>query len=204
MVNYGNAIKRPFTDFKKLIIGCALNIIPIVNLFSAGYALNCGKTAMAKKKELPEWTNWGDLFVRGLFGLIISVIYFIPTLILLILTLGSGIITILTTKEPLSAIPSMGPLLIITLIVGILTAFILPNGILGYVSKWKFGDAFKLGNIFKKSFRGVYLAAWLFSIIVLLVLGSVFALIPIIGPPIGSFISMVISYTVIGETYTQK
>jgi hypothetical protein len=54
MVDYTVSIKRPFSDFKKLLIGIVLSIIPIVNFIALGYQLNCAKTAMKKKYEHPD------------------------------------------------------------------------------------------------------------------------------------------------------
>jgi len=90
MVNYTEAIKRPFTDGKKFLIGVLLNILPIVNLLVVGYTLECAKSAMKKKYKLPEWENWGDYFVKGLLATIIGFIYMIPALMLLLI----GFITI--------------------------------------------------------------------------------------------------------------
>ena len=63
-VDYGAAISRPFEDIKKLIIGCLLNIIPIVNFLAMGYVFDAAKMTLGKKKGLPEWDNWGDLFMK--------------------------------------------------------------------------------------------------------------------------------------------
>ena len=66
-----NAVIRPFTDFKKLLIGILLNIIPVINFFALGYLLECGRTP---KKDLPEWKNFGDFFVEGFFAAVIALI----------------------------------------------------------------------------------------------------------------------------------
>jgi len=62
------AFKKPFTNFKKLLIGILISILPIVNLFATGYLLQVAKSTIKKKKELPEWSGWGDLFVNGLIA----------------------------------------------------------------------------------------------------------------------------------------
>ena len=63
-MDYIGAIKRSFSDWKKLLIGCLLNIIPITNLFSIGYTLECARSELKNKRELPAWEKWGDLFVN--------------------------------------------------------------------------------------------------------------------------------------------
>lgn len=72
MVNYSRAIERPFTDSKKLLIGVLLNLpIPLVgivtNTLVSGYVLYCGKTARDGKYKMPEWENYWDLLVKGIF-----------------------------------------------------------------------------------------------------------------------------------------
>ena len=49
VANFGEAIKRPFTDLKILLIGIVLSIIPIVNWFTFGYFLECARTTGKKK-----------------------------------------------------------------------------------------------------------------------------------------------------------
>ena len=39
MVDYVKAIKRPFSDITKLVIGILLHFIPIVNFINFGYGL---------------------------------------------------------------------------------------------------------------------------------------------------------------------
>jgi hypothetical protein len=90
MVNFEDAIKKPFTDIKKLIIGILLSIIPFVDeTIVAGFEFESsglGKTKTSKK--MPEWKNWKYLFIKGLVGVGIKIIYMLPALIIL----GIGII----------------------------------------------------------------------------------------------------------------
>lgn len=80
MVEYLEALKRPFSDMKKLLIGIILGGIPLINLIVVGYTLVCtGFTSVKISKDsLPEWENYGDLFMKGLMSAIIGFILFIP------------------------------------------------------------------------------------------------------------------------------
>lgn len=90
-------IKEAFTfQFKddnwivKILIGTVLNFIPIANLFSMGYAYLVFKKGVKKESpSLPEWDDWGDLFLKGLLLAVIAIIYLIIPGI--ILGIGSGI-----------------------------------------------------------------------------------------------------------------
>jgi hypothetical protein len=91
MVNYGEAVTKPFTDFKKLTIGIILSLIPIVNFtVVTGFAMESsglGKTKPSKK--MPEWKDLWYLFVKGLAALAIKIIYMIPAI--LVITIGIGL-----------------------------------------------------------------------------------------------------------------
>jgi hypothetical protein len=70
---------------KKLLIGVILGGIPLVNLIVVGYTLVCtGLTKIKVNKDsLPEWENYGDLFMKGLISAIIGFIIFIPNSLVL-------------------------------------------------------------------------------------------------------------------------
>ncbi|MFH0929038.1 MAG: DUF4013 domain-containing protein [Candidatus Aenigmatarchaeota archaeon] len=89
MVNYESAIKKPFTDVAKLIIGAIVSIIPIVNWIATGYALESsglGKTKTSKK--MPEWKNIGNLFIKGFASYVIGFVYALPALIVFVAGAG--------------------------------------------------------------------------------------------------------------------
>ncbi len=96
-MNFEQAIKRPFLNVKKLIIGILLSIIPIINLFSLGYILECANVKKKKIKGLPEWKNFGNLFLQGLLGTITWIIYLIPALLVVLIGAGKSISELIKT-----------------------------------------------------------------------------------------------------------
>lgn len=94
-IDFVKALKRPFSDTKSFLIGALLGIIPIVNLTVIGYTLtSTGFTKEEVKRDsLPEWKNYGDLFMRGLVAAIIGIILFLPAALVLLGTLGTAIIS---------------------------------------------------------------------------------------------------------------
>lgn len=242
MVNYGEALKRPFTDIKALIIGIVLLIIPvilgfliagsailpgigavatldeiqdpqqvlnilsdaflnpqflglaglvaiiglIINWIVGGYYYRCIKSMLGKTKKkfvMPEWVKFGDLFVKGLLMFLLGVIYFIIIMVLLILT----------------AITIVGPFILM-----LLFAYLMPCILISFVQEGKFSGGFKFKRIFKKAFTGSYFLAWLFSIVVVIILGIIGSIIPVVGGSIAGFLSMIIGITVLTEAYTEK
>ena len=114
-MEYKKAVKRPFTDLNKFLIGVLLLIVPFLNLigvlllivlflnlitglFVRGYSLECAKSSMKKSYKLPEWRL--DNFVKGLIGLVIMVIYLLPIIVLGLIAAGGLILGMLSINEP--------------------------------------------------------------------------------------------------------
>lgn len=94
-VDFVKALRRPFSDTKKLFIGSLLGIIPIVNFTVIGYTLTSTGISKenGKRDGLPEWENYGDLFKKGLVAAIIGIILFLPAVLVLFGTVGTVIIS---------------------------------------------------------------------------------------------------------------
>jgi hypothetical protein len=89
MVNYTEALKKPFTDLMKLVVGIVLSLIPIVQWIAKGFALESsglGKTRPSAK--MPEWKNYWNLFIKGLLSDVILFIYMLPALIVFLVAAG--------------------------------------------------------------------------------------------------------------------
>src|SRR3989344_7690417 len=143
--NYLGAIKRPFADFNKLLIGVLFLLIPIVNIatgfFVRGYRLEAAKNY---NKKLPEWRDFGKLFVRGLLSWVISIIYLMPAFILLAISVGKVLYNVilqygvnqgLSTNNPLSdsviqsfllSNTALIPVFLIALILMAIAAYVTP------------------------------------------------------------------------------
>ena len=221
MINYADAFKKPFTDVKKLLIGILLSILPVINWFAMGFAIECSGLGRNKKsKKMPEWDDWGDYFVKGLLGTLIIIIYLIPTLLILILSLGSyfGYFMMFSFRSIMpfgrgvnmnfaTAFPNMLgllPLLLLSLLLGLFAVYISPMAILNYLKKNNFSDAFKLKIVLKKVFNQDYFIAWIIVALVFGLAGAIINRIPVIGSALISFVSQVTAYTMFGEVYSRS
>jgi len=225
MVDYQSAFEKPFTDIKKLLIGILFSIVPIINFFARGFILECsglGKTKPSKK--MPEWKDFGSLFVKGLLYFIITIIYFIPAVAVFLLGAGAAIANLATSMpwqqianlseqeavdimQPIiqNAVPSFAaalPFIIISVILALIALYVLPIAVLSYIEK-DFGNAFSLQNIFKKAFTGKYFVAWILMILINLILTNILNIVPIVGVPAAVFISGVIAYSLFGQVYME-
>jgi len=202
MVDFGRAIKRPFTDLTKFIIGAVLSIIPIVNLLAMGYELKCAKSAMSGDYKLPEWTAWGDLFVKGLLLVVIAVIYMIPVAIVMLVFGGGAIMAATQGVGGDVGIAGMGLGIMVTAALGLALLYVLPSVIMTFAANdFKFGAAFKVGEIVKKTLNTAYLTTWIVVGVYSIVLSIVLTFIPLVGPAMASFATGVTSMTAFGELY---
>ncbi|MBT3303814.1 DUF4013 domain-containing protein [Candidatus Woesearchaeota archaeon] len=209
-MHYSEALKRPFTDFRKLILGILLTIVPIVNFFALGYVLECARTANRQRFKLPEWDQWGEKFVNGFFMVVIGFVYFIPAAVYAVLAFGTVIINVLEGKGIEQLIASSAGLVIIGVIILLITAYVFPSAILSFGFSKKLGKAFNINLVFKRAFTARYFKAWIVGaltyLVIALALGGIKGLSPAfaiqqVGNAIISFVGGTIFYTVIGEDY---
>ncbi|MCX6710226.1 MAG: DUF4013 domain-containing protein [Candidatus Woesearchaeota archaeon] len=178
MVDYISAIKRPFSDFRNLIIGILLGIIPIVNLFVSGYVLTAGNLSLKKKLGLPEWVDWGNLFIRGLCSIFISIIYLIPALAVFSAAAAifiakvsylfdiAGVVdasglTPEIIREVVKLIPV--PLSAAFAVLFILAVYVMPSAWLKYAKDWKIREAFRIKEVFRRAFSAKYFLTSVFT-----------------------------------------
>lgn len=208
-VNYTEAFKRPFEDIRKLIIGCLLNIIPIIGFFATGYTMKAGEITLKNKKDLPEWTDWGRLFVDGLLAFVIGVVWFLPAIILIVIgAIGVGATALLSggALTATDVLATLGLPVIIALVLGLIAMYFVPLAVMGYVSTRKIGEAFKIGTILRKGLKGKYFIVWLVSFVVGMVLSLIASMtyvLSIILSPAASFISMIIGITLVASIYKE-
>lgn len=198
-MDFASAFKKPFTDVKKLIIGILLSIIPIVNFFATGFMMETAKMEMKKKKMLPEWASWGDLFVKGLLAFVISIIYALPMLIIGAIVAWPAINSMMNSGSMMWG--SLGGGIAVVLLLGLLVAYIVPSALLHFIKDGKFGSAFKFGSIFKKAFKGQYFVAWIVAMLYSFALGAILGNIPVIGSAASGFVTGITMFSLLGEIF---
>ena len=211
-MNFKEAVKRPFQDTKTLIIGMIIMLIPIVNFtVGVGYFLECARTSLKKNNKLPEFKDWSNLFMKGIGALVISLVYAIPIFIVLLLTIGSTLLTGGFSAlfndgglAALNALATFGLGMVATLVVALIISILSSAAMIRYAEKGNLGAAFEFVAIAKKAFTGTYLAAWVIAIIYTLLVVFVLSLIPFVGAMIAAFITGVTMYTLLAEAYKKS
>ncbi len=213
MVDYAEALKRPFSDLKKLVIYMILSIIPVINFISVGYLLDVADNSLKKNKDLPEWDDFARLFVEGVKLFFITMIYSIPLIILLVLfvvwiigEVGTEILSY-NIEQVVSTLINLGFAASIFLaaifLIGILILYFQIGAVIRYVKLRKIKEAFNFREISKKVFTTTFFVPWLIgSAIVAIITGSL-SLIPYFGSAIGGAIGSIFYYTVLAEAYAK-
>ncbi len=210
MVDYIGAIKRPFSDSKKLLLGLLFSVIPIVNFIGSGYQLECCRSAYKNKLVLPEWKNYGELFIKGILNGVIWTIYSIPVIAVFLYVVWSSLFTLANLYESDTSvflaelIRSVGYSLIAIVLLGILTTYVCYYASVRFAMNYKFKEAFEFKEILKGIVRKEYSLAWLVAGIYSLIIGLLLGIIPFIGSGIAGFLSGVTFMTVLGQVYKEQ
>ena len=214
-IRYIEAIRRPFTDAKKLLIGIILSIIPIVNFVTIGYWLENARTAKTKALKLPEWKNFGALFVEGLVIILLGIIYSIPAFLVFYSILGKSVMQYfinvdaasIMMQETIANLSSTGMAgLAVTGLLILLASLLTPAAALNYAAakKNRFAAAFDFKKIFKGVFTNEYLLAWVGATLYTVIISGILSLVPYVGGPIATYVTGLTYYTLLGEVYSTK
>ena len=206
MVDFIKAIERPFTDFKKFMLGLLFSVIPIVNFIAMGYELECAKTANKKQFLLPEWKNYGKLFKRGLVSFCISVIYLVIPLLLIIAGLGRALLEMFKENPNpeilVQVVIQNWIVLLIAFLLLIFVSYVLYSANINYAIKGRFKDGFSL-DVFRKAFTWKYFMVWFIGIFYYLFWVLLLSFIPYVGGVIAGFIGGVTLFTLLGQLYSE-
>ncbi len=205
-------IKYPTTDsewIKKILIGGILLIIPIINFIIGGYYIKTLRGSIEGKPGLPEWDDWGDLFVKGLMVAIIGFIYLLIPLIVLFVSIG-GVITAAISSGDFSA-ASISAIVggsLFSVVLMLIVCLVLPMALSIYAKEDSIGAAFRIGEILSriKSVPGDYIIS-IIVLYALLFIVNLVAAIPIIGWVIiifANFYIALVASKMFGEVYASS
>jgi hypothetical protein len=195
MVDYVEALKRPFSDLTKFLIYIVISIIPIVNFISSGYLLDVAQTSMKRKKTLPEFKDYARLFIEGIKSIVIGIIYMIPVMITIALV---GV-----TSFSFRSVTTFGAGVITAIIITLIMIYIASGALLIYADKRKFAEAFNFKLINKKIFTSKFFVSWIAAVVISGIIAGVLAFIPLIGGILGGAIGGIFYFSVMGETYSE-
>jgi hypothetical protein len=183
-MDFGNMLSDSFAYAKDAVVGKWMQWLLLVIatillcLPLLGYTLRIYRG----EKPAPEVADWGTLFVDGIKYFIVALIYAIPFLIVMFVTIGAGIVAL--ASNPASVAGAIGGMLfgfIVLVIIGILTMIFSTIGIIRFARTGSIGEAFN----FKEITATIAKIGWVSYIIALVVLIVVVIVIEIILSIIG-------------------
>ncbi|MCK9151512.1 DUF4013 domain-containing protein [Methanobacterium alcaliphilum] len=197
-----DAIRYPSSDWKKVVILGLLFLVSflIVPIFLVmGYTFRALKASIAGADELPEFDEWGDMFVDGLKVFVVQFVYFlIPALIILVgswasiaAMAGTGM------TDPTAAFGLLGGTMIIGAIVAIILGLIATIAIanMAYYDS-ELGAAFRFSEILEvisKIGWVDYIIWYVVVMIIAMIIAFIGGLIQII-PILGFIITLIVIY----------
>ena len=210
-MDVGRSFRALFDDANwivKVLLGGIFTLIGMFILLTLplvlGYQVDTIKLAARGENRVPEWDDWGGLYVRGLLALVIQLVYALPLLIIgccqfaATSALGQGA----QGNNPNAA---LGPLVAcfgcLSLLFGILAVVLTPAAIIRWVQRDDISAAFNLGSVIAliRDNAGNYAVAVLVGLLLDIAAALIGALLCGIGLPFTIFIATVI----IGNLYGQ-
>lgn len=192
----------------KVVIGGLLMLVPILNILTLyGYGLETARNvARGDEKPLPEWDNFGDKVMKGVYAFVISLVYAIPIIILnvglqILIAIssamggdeGGGIVALLS----LCLMP-------VLLILGIATWLFIMAAFVRYIQTENLSSAFQFQEIWTMV-RGS-IGTWLMMFVVYL-LASLVGMLGTIACGVGAlfttFFGMVAFFHALGQVTKQ-
>lgn len=196
-----NAIRKPFTSFWGTVYGIILSLIPLLNFIAAGQILRCYQDGL--KKPQPKFSSMGNFFMDGFFMSLITFAYSIPLLIYANLTNTSLFITraFLATPIP-SWMGTSADILVFKdyyiLIIFLITTYLIPAAAMLYLKEEKMTAIFSPKKIKEIVLTKKYVTSYLVGSIFFLGLTYSLSFIPVIGVSIGSYVGLMIFYSLLG------
>ncbi len=133
-MDFYHYIRFPIRDkdwVKKILLGCVISIVPVLNILSFCYFVECMKYGIAGRKRLPDWERWESFVREGIAAFLIALGYLLIPLIL---------------AFPLLHIPLVGGFLLSIIILAI--GLIIPLSIANYLKAHYPMDAINIKDIF--------------------------------------------------------
>jgi len=203
-----DSVKYPISDWKKLLtlgVLLLLSFLLIPVFLAIGYAFRTLKTTIAGFDELPEFDEWGEMFIDGVKVFVVTIAYMIIPLIIIFASIfftGSYGLTLTNVLLPLQA---GGSIMIVGFILAIIFGLLLTIAIAHMAfNDSQLGAAFRISEILEviADIGWANYIIWYIAIIIVggiigfiasLVIGLISGLMGLIAPLVGSAVSYILS-----------
>lgn len=209
-MDIGKSVGFVFDDkdwLPKVLIGGVVSAIPIVDLAALGYAVRVlQRVARGDEHPLPEWSDFGDYFVKGLLLTIATMIYAAPVIVLNIVTTIASVTPSDWHLASEVAPVAIGVLACLQVVLGLAVALWTPAAMANYAASGDFGAFFRFGEIWDLIARnaGDYTLILVASIVVSVVAGIVGLVLCLVGAVFTSFVATLIYAHLLGQLLGQS
>jgi hypothetical protein len=170
----------------KLGIGALITAVPILNFAWSGFMVDLMRNVAAgEPKPLPDWSDLGDKFMKGLFITIAGFIYALPAILVGCVLFGVSWLPLIAASgqgdQSLSqglALGSSGLMIAVGCCIGLyglIISFIFPAVFINYSRQGTFGSCFQFSEIMRLITANLsqYVTAWVIIIVAGLVVGLI-------------------------------
>lgn len=191
-MDIGRSFTFSFEDkdwFTKYLLGALISAIPILNFAWMGYLVDLiGNVADDAPFPLPDWSDLGDKFIKGLIIWLVGLVYALPAIILFGFPFAISLASSLTSNADYgqaiaSALVGLGAILACLIMIYFLVfSFLFPAVMINFARHGTFSSCFQLRDIFQivsENFSN-YVIAWLVAIVLGFVVGIVISAIGVV------------------------
>jgi hypothetical protein len=193
---------------EKLGIGALITAVPILNFAWSGFMVDLMRNVAAgEAKPLPDWSDLGEKFMKGLFITLAGLIYALPAIVVGCLLFGLSFVPLFASGQGTGnlgeglATGSIGLMIAVGCCIGLyglLVSFVIPAVFINYSRQGTFGSCFQFSEIMLliTANLGEYVTAWVITIVAGLLVGLIVGILgALVGwiPCIGWMIVWVIS-----------
>ncbi len=210
-IDLGRAFKAPFADpawTKKTLLGWLWILLVVTMPAVYGAQMDYIKSVAEGREELPDWTDFGDKWIRGFLLMVAYFIYMLPIWVLFFILLLPGIIAMATSNGNAGGGLFGGGIClfaVVAIVYSVAMALLLYGATVNYALKRNFGSLFAFSEIMGHIRDGSgYFAAWVWVLVVGLAAGVVTSILGVtvigyIAVPAVSYLATMISGHLFGQ-----
>jgi hypothetical protein len=204
-MDYGKSFTFVFEDEKwlsKFAVGVLVSLVPIVNLASYGYMVQLLKNVRdGQEYPLPEWDDFGKLFLDGLKFLAGYLVYTIPLILLGFITIPIAIAAESGGRsEDVLAVTIMC-ISCLVILLSFLPMLLYPALYIQYAKNDKIGDMFRLDEMWDlfKADSANYIIVLLMIFFVLVFIASFGLVLCFVGILLTAWWAQLVTANMIGQ-----
>lgn len=170
---------------EKLGLGALIAAVPVLNFAWSGFMVDVMRNVAAgEARPLPDWSDLGEKFIKGLVITVAGLIYMLPAILVGCLLFGLSFVPLIASGQGAGdlseelALGSTGLLVAVSCclgLYGLLMSFVFPAVFINYSRQGTFGSCFQFGEIMRlvTANLGEYVTAWVITIGASLLVGLV-------------------------------